>query len=176
MKNIKSNTDSNKKYLKITSILLWVVFIFFLIISISVSLFLSSELQRERLLRKYSLVAASKNIPNQPGVWNTTLLLKSNETIACVMDSYGQVEHLPTLNSDQIKSLPKSELPSEGGYWYLLAFSERQIERIALYPIIVDDRVFIVDGSCGDRASQFLITPRIIGADRSELAISFNFK
>lgn len=176
MNNTKSKADSNNIYMGIAKVLLWVVFILFLMISIFTALFLWEELQRERLLRKYSLAAASTNIPDLPGVWDTTLILQSNETIACVMGSYGDVDELPALNKNQKVSLPKSELPSEDGSWYLLTFSERQVERVALHPIYVGDRVFAVEASCGDRASQLLITPRTVGTDQRKLTISFHSK
>jgi hypothetical protein len=167
--------NSTEKFGTALRVFLWVVGAIFLLTSVPVTLFLYDEWQRERLLRTYSLTATGANFPNQTGLWNSTLILQSDEVLACVMGSYGSAEDLIELNTHQKMSLPKSKLPSQDGSWYLLYFSERQIERIALHPGITSNVVF-ADQSCGDRASQFSISPRPAGAGGPELVISFLHK
>jgi hypothetical protein len=156
-------------------IFLWIVVTILLLTSVPVALFLFEEWQREKLLHIYSSAAASENFPMQSGVWDTKQLLQSNEVLACVIGSYGSAEDLIELNTRQKMSLPKSKLPSQDGSWYLLYFSEQQVERIALHPGIKSNVAF-ANQSCGDQASNFSILPRPASAGGSELVISFLHK
>lgn len=172
MNNIQTEVETSEKPKKTLRNVLWVAIGILLIPAIPVGLFLFDEWQRARLLRAYSLAAASTNLPSQPGVWSTTHILQSKEVMACVLNAYGSAEDLPELNAKQKASLPKSKLPSQDGTWFLLVFSEHQIERVALYPLDTSNLVY-ADTSCGGLTSSFSISPRPVSPAGRELVISF---
>jgi hypothetical protein len=172
MNSIQTEVESTEKPKKASRKVLWVAIAILLIPAIPAGLFLFDEWQRATLLRAYSLAAASTNLPSQPGVWSTAHILQSKEVMACVLNAYGRAEDLPKLNAKQKASLPKLKLPSEDGTWYLLVFSEHQIERVALYPLDTSNLVF-ADDSCGGPTSSFSISPRPVSPAGRELVISF---
>ena len=107
MSSSQIRADSIEKSQKASQKILWAIIAILLTISIPVALFLFDEWQRAGLLRTYSKVAASTNLPSQSGIWNTTLILLPNEVMACVLGSYGSTENLLELNAQQRKSLAK---------------------------------------------------------------------
>lgn len=147
-----------------------VVSVLILLILIPIGFFLFDEWHRQRLLERYEQVAARMKLSSQTSFWRIESLLQPNETIVCVMDSYGRTEDFPELTNRQKLSAPKSKLPSESGLWYMLFFSTGRVERISIWQY-TGTQFDSIRQSCGDSSARFLVSPDNLSDEKSGLGI-----
>jgi hypothetical protein len=129
-----------------------------ILIAISVAAFVYEEVRRAHLLKSYEAPAELIGQLRTTGVQSVSALIKSDESMVCLMDGYGAAERLPHLNDRQRDSLPKSILPSEDMTWYLIFLSGDHYRRIYLLDRYGDQGIEVSASGCLTPADSLLVT------------------